>query len=164
MKKIHWRPIDECPLYWISSDGRVKSFNRPNPIELSQSVDKEYMKVSLWFDDKGHTVRVHRLVAIAFKRRRKLGLDEVNHDDGNKANNNHWNLSWTDRLGNMQHAQQAGLRSFATNEDHGMSKLTDKQVAEIRASIGIVSYKETITKYGIGISHYYRIKNNQTRL
>lgn len=163
MKKVQWRPIAECPLYWVSTDGRVRSYNRCNPIELSQAVDKEYMKISLWYDDKGHTVRVHRLVALAF-RKRKPGLDEVNHDDGNKANNNHWNLSWTDRLGNMQHAQEFGLRSFASNEDHGMSKLTNDQVAEIRENANIRPYRDTLKKYSIGVSQYYRIKNNQSRL
>jgi hypothetical protein len=162
MKKIHWRPIPECPLYWVSSDGRVKSYSRVTPIELSQAIDKEYMKISLWYDDKGHTLRVHRLVALAFCRRRP-GMDEVNHEDGDKANNNHWNLKWTDRFGNMQHAHQNGLITYHSNEDHAMAKFSNEQVAEIRSKIGIRPYSETLKIYSISVSQYYRIKNNQSR-
>jgi hypothetical protein len=164
MKKVHWRPIEGMPLYWVSTDGRVRTFNKKTESGfLRPAIDKGYLKVALWNGNKGCTTRVHRLVAKAFKRP-VPGMDEVNHDDGDKLNNNHWNLSWTDRLGNMKHAMDTGLRSFASGEKHGMCKLTDDQIAQIRSLIGTLSYRDIMSKFKIGVSHYYRIKNNQSRV
>jgi hypothetical protein len=91
------------------------------------------------------------------------GKNEVNHEDGVKSNNNHWNLKWSTRLENMQHADRLNLRTFASGEAHGMSKLSDEDISEIRSLIGAVSYRDILKRFKIGVSHYYRIKNNQTR-
>ena len=49
------------------------------------------MNVNLYKDGKGHTKRVHRLVAEAFITNPN-NLTEVNHKDENKANNHVDNL------------------------------------------------------------------------
>src|SRR5688500_5619672 len=118
MRKVYWKPIENLELYWVSSDGRVVSFNRTNSKILSTAVDRGYLQVHL----KYKTSKVHRLVASAFCKRRK-DMDEVNHKDGIKANNHYKNLEWTDRPGNMQHCDRLGLREFSRGEDHGMAKL-----------------------------------------
>lgn len=161
MNKIHWRPVLGFVLYWVSTDGRVKSFHKTRKI-LRPGIEKGYCRVSLWNGERGRSIRVHRLVAEAFKRKQH-GKDEVNHKDADKANNNHTNLEWTDHLGNMQHCDSLGLRIFASGERHGMSKLTDDQVSQVRAMIGTVSYLKIMKQFGIGVSQYYRIKNNQSR-
>lgn len=158
MKKIHWRPILNYPLYWVSSDGRVKTFNSRTKI-LKHALYKGYVKVSLG----GDTKRLHRLVAKAFKRP-VLGMDEVNHIDANKQNNNHWNLEWTNHLGNMQHCDRLGLRAFRSGEDHGGTKLTVEKVLKMRElyAAKITSFPKLSREYGVSISSAQRIVNKQT--
>ena len=75
-----------------------------NGIELSKRFNtRGYLQVSL----KEKNIRrwkhcfVHRLVGLAFVDGRTEKLNEIDHIDGNKLNNNIWNLRWTDRKGNM---------------------------------------------------------------
>lgn len=55
---------------------------------------------------------VHRLVAAAFIPNVD-GLPEVNHVDGNKANNSACNLEWVTRTDNKHHAVATGLNTQA---------------------------------------------------
>lgn len=76
---------------------------------LSPAADRfGYLKCALSRNNKLHTFTVHRLVAITFIPNPKR-LKEVNHKDGNKANNHVSNLEWCNRLGNMTHAKDNGL-------------------------------------------------------
>lgn len=52
--------------------------------------------------------KIHRLVAEAFIPN-PYNLPEVNHIDGNKANNTAINLEWVSRQSNMKHAVDTGL-------------------------------------------------------
>lgn len=70
---------------------------------------------------------VHKLIALAFLPNPN-NLEEVNHKDCNKLNNNITNLEWCDKSHNMQHASQNNLLSIS----HG--KLTVDQVKSIRSS------------------------------
>lgn len=164
MSKIHWRPIDKFPLYWVSSDGRVRTFKRRQR-ELRPSIDKGYNKIALYRgDDKSmHTRWVHRLVAAAF-RKRAAGMNEVNHKDLNKLNNNHWNLEWTDHLGNMKHCHKNLDMNYASGSRHGMAKLTESEVELIRFlySKGNTSYPKLSKMFGISISTAQRTVTKQT--
>ena len=72
---------------------------------------------------------VHRLVAQAFVENPN-GLKEVNHLDGNKANNAASNLAWVSRRDNVRHAVVSGL--MRSGERHHNSKLNWASVIEIR--------------------------------
>ncbi len=87
--------------YSISSDGIVlsKRFNRP--LRQYQNEDG-YMMCALSKDGKSKTVRVHRLVAMAFVPNPN-DLPQVNHIDGDKTNNHADNLEWVDNSGNIMH-------------------------------------------------------------
>lgn len=60
----------------------------------------------------GKDVYIHRLVAECFIPNH-AGFDEINHKDGNKANNSVENLEWCTRSENNRHAFQTGLRPYA---------------------------------------------------
>ncbi|MEN9885481.1 MAG: Pectobacterium phage phiTE [Pseudomonadota bacterium] len=66
-----------------------------------------YAAVRICVGGKQKAVNVHRLVAMAFHGERD-GMD-VNHIDGDKANNAASNLEWCTRAENMQHARAVGL-------------------------------------------------------
>jgi hypothetical protein len=72
----------------------------------------------------------HRIVAEAFLPNPD-NLPEVNHEDGNKHNNNASNLEWCTRSENMKHAYQTGLKSSA-GAKNSRCKLSEENVAFIR--------------------------------
>jgi hypothetical protein len=88
---------------------------------------------------KRKTLKVHRLVALAF-----IPLIEnkpdVNHIDGIKHNNTVTNLEWIDNRGNQNHALKLGL--LKDGEKNKNSKLTKEQV------LTIIDEQGTITSLG----------------
>ena len=101
-------------LYKISNYGNVISLHphnskRINPTPIKGDSVRGYRRVELRRKGaKRKRVLVHRLVAEAFLSNPK-GLQEVNHKDGNKRNNNATNLEWCTRQENMKHATRNGL-------------------------------------------------------
>lgn len=69
---------------------------------------------------------VHRLVAMAFIPTNTFEL-QVNHIDGNKTNNNVWNLEWVTRSQNILHAFRIGLITRDKGEDSYNSLITNEQ-------------------------------------
>lgn len=76
----------------------------------------------------GRASGMHRIVAIAFIPNPD-NLPEVNHIDGDKANNRVDNLEWVSKKENQYHASHV-LNKRAGSDCH-MSKLTDEIVIEI---------------------------------
>lgn len=98
-----WKNIKEYKgKYQVSNKGRVKNTNT-NKI-LSQSTNNcGYYRVSLYSNKITKVVDVHRIVAETFINNPK-NKKEVNHIDGNKANNNINNLEWVTHKENINHA------------------------------------------------------------
>lgn len=121
-KKIHmeneiWKDIAGYEgLYQISSFGNVKSLLRTvdrgvsGLLVIKEKILKVgldnagYYHVSLCKNNKGVTLKIHRLVAINFIEN-KLNVDEVNHIDRNKLNNNISNLEWVSKRENCTHRE-----------------------------------------------------------
>lgn len=101
-----WKPVSEAPNYEVSNFGRVK--NAKYDRLLTPSNKKGYRKVGLRVDGHSITRSVHQLVAQVFVEGFHA-LVEVNHKDGNKANNHFTNLEWTTHSENMIHAVITGL-------------------------------------------------------
>ena len=87
--------------YQVSNLGNIKSIRKNKILSLIQS-PVDYLQCSLWDGKKGHTVLVHRLVAMAFIDGYTPGL-EVNHKDLNKQNNRADNLEWVTHSQNAYH-------------------------------------------------------------
>lgn len=93
--------IEHCS-YTIDENGTVVSLQRDKTIK--QREEAGYMRVSL----VNGSHYVHRLVAQAFIPNPE-NKPCVNHKDGNKKNNNVYNLEWCTHKENSKHAYDMGL-------------------------------------------------------
>ena len=80
----------------------------PEKILIPQLMTIGYKCVGIRSDGKHQTKYVHRLVASHFVKNNCIG-NQVNHIDGNKANNHYTNLEWSTPSHNSQHAYDIGL-------------------------------------------------------
>lgn len=95
--------------YFISSYGDVISYGQNKKKILKGTSDKKgYLRVRLSMNDNKYSRKIHRLVALAFIPNPD-NLPEVNHKDGNKANNHVDNLEWSTGKQNVKHAVDNGL-------------------------------------------------------
>lgn len=169
-----WKQIDDgYEQYQISTFGRVKSLKRKSEKILSLDKDRNgYMNVKLSKDGVIRKFKVHRLVALAFIANPD-NLPEVNHKDGNKANNCIDNLEWTTRSQNMRHAYDTGLKEVSEEsggvsygEHNGRHKLTQQYVDIIRElyipNDPQYGGRALARKYGIGKTTIQAILHNQT--
>lgn len=110
-----WKPVKGYEgLYEVSNHGRIRSLDRMVRNRGGYAVKKgkiirdaalsggKYRKVSLWKDNKGKSVLVHRLVAEVFLPNPN-SLLEINHKDENPQNNCVDNLEWCDRIYNARY-------------------------------------------------------------
>ncbi len=128
-------------LYQISNLGRVKSLAREkkNGVNSKQNIPeiilniydngKGYKRTNLCKNNIIKSNYIHRLVAEAFILNSK-NEREVNHKDGNKANNNVTNLEWCNRKENVLHSCINNL--VPKGNLHYNSKLTNEQIIQIR--------------------------------
>lgn len=120
-------------LYQISNYARVKSFPRGNykKVKILKPVltPQGYLRVILRNGNKNKTIRIHRLVALAFIPNPE-NKPEVNHIDGNKFNNCVENLEWNTDTENKRHAIATGLQK--TGAENPKAKLTAEDVRRIR--------------------------------
>lgn len=125
-----FRDIPEHENYAISNKGRVWSKKRDKFLTLSVN-SSNYKKVVL--DGKNHYV--HRLVAKVFCSNPDE-LEEVNHIDGNKWNNNYTNLEWVSKSDNAKHAFDLGLRTISGytryKVAHSAHRFTSDEVEEMK--------------------------------
>jgi len=98
-----WRPITDFPIYSVSNFGNIK--NNITKKNLKNNLKGGYYHISLTNVNCAKTLKVHRLVALAFISNPENKL-EVNHKDKNKLNNNLTNLEWMTRKENNIHRCQ----------------------------------------------------------
>jgi len=93
-------------LYSITKSGGVYS-HRGKGKWLKLKCNKGYLSIIL--SNAGIKSKyVHRLVAETFIPNPE-NKPEVNHKNGDKSNNNDWNLEWATRVENCNHAEDNGL-------------------------------------------------------
>ncbi len=116
--------------YYVTEDGRVISTKFGKTKELKQQIGpKDYLKTSLYINNKSCTIRIHRLVAECFIPNPD-NLPQVNHKDTDKSNNHVLNLEWVTNNENIKHATENGLMRKGIK--HPSSILTEQQVIWIR--------------------------------
>lgn len=152
--------------YAISNKGRVKRFekicnNRNNSIRIQPEAimkininKKGYCTVILTKNSIRYNFRVHRLVALHFIENPENKL-EVNHKDGDKLNNNDWNLEWNTHKENINHSWLTGLSKIES---------ISKKVIDIKTNYIYNSIREAacINNINENTLHYYlsgKLKN-----
>lgn len=96
--------VSECGDY-IYNDGLSVRYGYRYKI---QTTDTGYKQIGRTVNGKRRTLQVHRLVAMAYIPNPE-NKPEVNHKDGNKANNHVSNLEWCTRKENQRHAYDSGF-------------------------------------------------------
>ena len=87
-------------LYKVSNYGRIKSIKKQFVLKICGSGNR-YKTVAL-YNGVRKTIRVHRLVAAAFIPNPD-NLPEIDHIDGDRANNDATNLRWCTRKQNLNY-------------------------------------------------------------
>jgi hypothetical protein len=159
-----WREVDGYEgLYQVSNFGRVKSLPRATTsgkiLKIQINPKNKYCYVGLCRDNKKASKRVHILVANAF-----LGTNpnklQVNHKDGNKANNKVSNLEYCTQSENMKHAYLIGLekRKGLQVIDLDTLKIYPTATETARAIFGKNGGGEMIARVCRGERSHYRNK------
>lgn len=157
---IEWKEIPDFSNYKVSSDGQIASFyNNANGEIVKQSDNFGYKTVRLKRDDgTSKKVRVHRMVAIAFIPNPRC-KQEVNHINGNKADNRVENLEWCTPAENIKHSYKTLNREPPVKKGSGyrIRLLNPTQVRIIRETN--ISCRELAELFGV---HRTTINNVRT--
>jgi hypothetical protein len=167
-----WKDIKDYEgLYQISNLGKVKrlaktvirSYHGSFKIEdkiLKPNYVSGYLKIGLTKNKKRIHYLIHRLVCLNFLGKH-LEKIEVNHKNGIKSDNKLENLEWCSPSENSKHAYKIGLRS-QKGQKNNLSKLTDKQVYEIKYIKRNMSQIKLAHEYNVSKSSINYIINNKT--
>ena len=153
-----WKNIKGFPDYEISSAGRVRSRRgKTNRILKPRQDSSGYYAVALYNSGGRIQFSIHRLVAMYF-----LNFDadmDVNHRDGDKANNDMSNLEMATRTENNRHARKNGFHRLHTGP-----RLSFQQCQQIRSIEGFYSQNQIAAFYDISRITVYNIQKYKTRV
>ena len=99
-----WRDVPDYPGYRVSSFGQMFS-NKLKRIITSPLNNEGYCRIGLWNNNVAKKFFVHRIVLLSFEIPHTENQTDVNHLDGNHANNNITNLEWVTPEENRRHAR-----------------------------------------------------------
>lgn len=122
-------------IYRVSNLGRVYSVKRGIVVSLIKK-KSGYYTVNLYKNKEMRTFLIHRLVACNFIENPN-NLPQINHIDGDKANNKVENLEWVSGIDNMRHAYENNVGGFK-----------DKALATINEINKKRTYKKVLFKKG----------------
>lgn len=127
---MKWKPVTNYEgIYEISENGDVKRIAKTNNQYgighiLKHNIINGYAHVQLHKDSKVKSMRVHRLVSMAFIPNEQ-NKPHVNHIDGNKLNNHVSNLEWCTPSENQLHKHRV------LNKTHRIYTFTTEQIDKI---------------------------------
>ena len=171
-----WIYIDgEKSIYKVRSNGDIVSTEyqgrkRKKPHIMQGGIDRDgYHIVALTHNGHKKTFKIHRIVAQYFIPN-PFNKPIVNHKDGNKINNNVFNLEWVTDWENVIHAKDYGLRQSTNSVEYielvcqllesnqysiieisDITGVNQKTIGKIRRHI---SWKNVSCKYNIDNFNY----------
>ena len=147
-----FKQIKEYENYSVSNYGRIRN-DKTDRILKPQKDHGGYLHVALCKNGVCKTHSIHRLVALAFIDNPE-NKRTVNHLDGIKTNNFDSNLEWATDKENIHHSWDNGLNKVPClkGSKHGMAKLTEDQVLEIRKLYATGDYTQTALAKMFGVS------------
>lgn len=132
-----WKPITGFEgRYEVSDDGRVASlrYHQTNRRQELKPYDaRGYLIFVIQKNGKRFAKQAHAIVAETFISTRPEGK-QINHKNGNKADNRLSNLEWVTCSENICHAYSIGLSS-QKGERNAATHLTNEMVKEIKRLI-----------------------------
>ena len=159
-----------CIEYSATPDGSVYGIFGKKLTPKLKDKKKKYLRITLQENKKPISYPLHRFIAETFLPNPD-NLQEINHIDGNPANNRVDNLEWCSRQHNMKHASTIGALDWTeprrTKFKIAMEtrysecrhwKISNQDIDEIKAAMqGLKQYtwgygkkiKELANKYGV---------------
>ena len=180
-----WKPIEGFPGYDVSNMGRVRTYWRTSgsgrscvngqirgswtqvigvtPRLRKLYTDKDgYKTLTLRANDRDYMSRVHQLVGRAFVVNNRPNTAIIpNHINNVPGDNRHNNLSWMTISENTFYGNEIGVGM--RGERHGMARLTEASVLEIRAKVK--NHEDAIryaSKFGCTYQNIDRIIQRKT--
>lgn len=147
--------------YYINDDGFL--FTDYGEKQMKECLKNGYIKNDLALKNGKHRYYFrHRLVMLCFKPIDNADEMQVNHINGNKADNRLENLEWCTNRENQLHAVKIGLKVGLPGESNPASKLTEKQVMDMIVDLlNHVPYSQLTQKYNCSKSTISAIKNKR---
>lgn len=148
--------------YKVSNTGLVYSVPRGSTkggiMTVPNGNKKEYRFITLCKDGKKFRTGIHRLVAEAFIPNPE-NKPTVNHENGNKQDNNVTNLSWATYKEQLEHSFRIGLRKKQCNiERKAVIIFPDNHYKKFENIQSLCNY---INKTKSFIHHYIMTKGNR---
>ena len=152
-------PIKEFNYYEVSNIGKVRNGNRT----LKTSLSHGYPAVTLCNNGYRRTIRVYRLVALAFIENPKK-LPCINHKDGNKLNTHVGNLEWCTYGQNTKHAWEHGLKVFTEKMRTAVTKTILEEVDKQKKKVGCLKNGNLVAVYESACEAARQINGSQPHI
>ena len=157
-----WKPIIGYEEWYdVSDQGRIRSRHNclyGEKIMRLKTHEDGYLRINLSSDGTQRTFTIHSIVARVFIGPRPVDK-EINHKDGNKANNDVSNIEYVTNQENVDHAVMMGLH--VRGEAVGGSKLTESDVLDIWASLGSEPRKAIAKRHNVSVRHVGHIATRE---
>lgn len=141
--------LRENPNYIIYNNGTVFSIKSGKFIKPTHYTGG-YLQFGLYVNGKYRAYKAHRLVAEYFVFNPKPEIyNEVNHKDGNKENNNDYNLEWCDRKYNTHYSKTWENANIANQIPIAKCNKNTHEIIQIYPSIKIAAQENNCTLQNI---------------